>query len=746
GELQRDFDEVQQQLESQDEIAKQLAADLCKMERAFKLAKKQRDENRNIVEERDEDLYMLREEKESQDEEISRLRSEVEELRGRLTKSISSLDSGMVDASVQFTETDLQEQLETGQVEEVLYVKQNTSVQRVQVPTRDDTDPMENMHTNSSQSAISSVDSICSYVNEETKTKQIALQTTESYDKQEMDQLRHQCQKLVDELEATKDQLVCLRSQIAMHSLELETKCCSLRDAEDNVSTLQKQIDEAQPKLRAALAERDAAKQCSNQYAVQLDLIKENMARVQDTNQLLTTELQSLRQLKLDQETKLNCVILELDRLKAEYSLARNELQAVKETASKLATEFPQNSNSSRLNEISISLEFARKTTMESESLSRQLHELQKRLSLFLAEAQLQLTPVLIKTTTYSKDCWEEVVSTQSRRTVDGSSECLDPMDEDPGSRSHVANADSTDEDLDPITPPQLNGNTTAKMQKLQNQYSHLLRRSQPQNQRNSTLLTQSVKQQRRIIEQALSHIDNLISEAPNELHGSNVSLGNCSSRALSDVSCQTFGQNMHSVPLDKYRHIFAKFQRAESHRRALSYQKRYLLLCLGNFELPEEVIISHLAMNTLSPIALHMSSSEETVTGKLNQRDSFYSLPPLSKFRVYARVIMAIYRMHQIVHKWHTLGLKSSTVHTTSSLVTVEDRNHKVSSTTQSRIPGRLSYPLHMTNTPTSTTSKRRITSPMVTNGCKPQTPVTRTQTRRLTSTSQQRMARTAK
>ena len=77
---------------------------------------------------------------------------------------------------------------------------------------------------------------------------------------------------------------------------------------------------------------------------------------------------------------------------------------------------------------------------------------------------------------------------------------------------------------------------------------------------------------------------------------------------------------------------MYGKYLRAESFRKALIYQKKYLLLLIGGFRDCEEETLAMIARMGAEP------SSSDVTGGRLS---------PLSKFRSAARVVVAITRFH---------------------------------------------------------------------------------------------------
>ncbi|XP_034015360.1 pericentrin isoform X1 [Thalassophryne amazonica] len=87
-----------------------------------------------------------------------------------------------------------------------------------------------------------------------------------------------------------------------------------------------------------------------------------------------------------------------------------------------------------------------------------------------------------------------------------------------------------------------------------------------------------------------------------------------------------------------KMQRMYGRYLRAESYRKALVYQKRYLLLLLGGFQDCEQATLCLLAQIGARP-SPQLSSK----------------LRPLRRFRATVRVIIAVSRMKFLTRKWQT-------------------------------------------------------------------------------------------
>ncbi|XP_032920323.2 pericentrin isoform X3 [Catharus ustulatus] len=97
-----------------------------------------------------------------------------------------------------------------------------------------------------------------------------------------------------------------------------------------------------------------------------------------------------------------------------------------------------------------------------------------------------------------------------------------------------------------------------------------------------------------------------------------------------------------------KLQRLYRKYIRAESFRKALVYQKKYLLLLLGGFQDCEQATLSLIARMGIypSPADLQLSASHSR---------------PFTKFRCAVRAIIAISRLKFLVKKWNRVGRKST-------------------------------------------------------------------------------------
>ncbi|KYO33581.1 pericentrin isoform C [Alligator mississippiensis] len=95
-----------------------------------------------------------------------------------------------------------------------------------------------------------------------------------------------------------------------------------------------------------------------------------------------------------------------------------------------------------------------------------------------------------------------------------------------------------------------------------------------------------------------------------------------------------------------KLQRLYKKYLRSESFRKALVYQKKYLLLLLGGFQDCEQATLSLIARMGVfpSPADLQVSESHSR---------------PFTKFRSVVRVVIAISRLKFLVKKWNKINRK---------------------------------------------------------------------------------------
>ncbi|XP_032045601.1 pericentrin isoform X7 [Aythya fuligula] len=96
-----------------------------------------------------------------------------------------------------------------------------------------------------------------------------------------------------------------------------------------------------------------------------------------------------------------------------------------------------------------------------------------------------------------------------------------------------------------------------------------------------------------------------------------------------------------------KLQKLYRKYLRAESFRKALVYQKKYLLLLLGGFQDCEQATLSLISRMGIypAPADLQLSVSHSR---------------PFTKFRCAVRAVIAVSRLKFLVKKWNKLNRKS--------------------------------------------------------------------------------------
>ncbi|XP_064419566.1 pericentrin isoform X2 [Latimeria chalumnae] len=112
----------------------------------------------------------------------------------------------------------------------------------------------------------------------------------------------------------------------------------------------------------------------------------------------------------------------------------------------------------------------------------------------------------------------------------------------------------------------------------------------------------------------------------------------------LSRVTAEIENRPLVDGSNSKIQRLYRRYLRAESFRKALVYQKKYLLLLLGGFQACEEATLSLIARMGVFP-----SSVECSVPCSR----------PLTKFRSAVRVVIAISRLKFLVKKWQKSSRK---------------------------------------------------------------------------------------
>uniref|UniRef100_A0A3B3X1X2 Pericentrin/AKAP-450 centrosomal targeting domain-containing protein n=1 Tax=Poecilia mexicana TaxID=48701 RepID=A0A3B3X1X2_9TELE len=124
----------------------------------------------------------------------------------------------------------------------------------------------------------------------------------------------------------------------------------------------------------------------------------------------------------------------------------------------------------------------------------------------------------------------------------------------------------------------------------------------------------------------------------------------------------------LSSSPLSVLQRMYGKYLRSESFRKALIYQKKYLLLLLGGFQECEEATLSLLSKMGGRPSLSSLESFSQRRRG-------------LSRFRSAVRVSIALSRMRFLVKRWHKATGMSSTVSCSISKNGTGQRNKPVKS-----------------------------------------------------------------
>ncbi|XP_074766326.1 pericentrin isoform X3 [Athene noctua] len=144
-----------------------------------------------------------------------------------------------------------------------------------------------------------------------------------------------------------------------------------------------------------------------------------------------------------------------------------------------------------------------------------------------------------------------------------------------------------------------------------------------------------------------------------------------------------------------KLQRLYRKYLRAESFRKALVYQKKYLLLLLGGFQDCEQATLSLIARMGIypSPADLQLSGSRSR---------------PFTKFRCTVRAIIAVSRLKFLVKKWNKVSRKSTQGETVSHSI----RGNTASGAKTEILKEQQPPPVHVSSPPTRDTGLCHRTS----------------------------------
>ncbi|XP_061858246.1 pericentrin isoform X3 [Colius striatus] len=116
----------------------------------------------------------------------------------------------------------------------------------------------------------------------------------------------------------------------------------------------------------------------------------------------------------------------------------------------------------------------------------------------------------------------------------------------------------------------------------------------------------------------------------------------------LAKATVETENKPVAETSSPKLQKLYRKYLRAESFRKALVYQKKYLLLLLGGFQDCEQATLSLIARMGIypSPADLQLSGSRSR---------------PFTKFRCAVRAVIAVSRLKFLVKKWNKVSRKNT-------------------------------------------------------------------------------------
>ncbi|KAK7154978.1 hypothetical protein R3I93_009814 [Phoxinus phoxinus] len=112
----------------------------------------------------------------------------------------------------------------------------------------------------------------------------------------------------------------------------------------------------------------------------------------------------------------------------------------------------------------------------------------------------------------------------------------------------------------------------------------------------------------------------------------------------LSRVTVSNENRPINDLSNNKVQRLYERYLRAESYRKSLVYQKRYLLLLLGGFQECEQATLALIARMGAQPTLSQSQVSR-----------------PLNRFRTSVRVVIAISRLKFLTRKWQRATRKIS-------------------------------------------------------------------------------------
>ncbi|XP_043097699.1 pericentrin isoform X2 [Puntigrus tetrazona] len=112
----------------------------------------------------------------------------------------------------------------------------------------------------------------------------------------------------------------------------------------------------------------------------------------------------------------------------------------------------------------------------------------------------------------------------------------------------------------------------------------------------------------------------------------------------LSKVTASNENRPNNDLSNNKVQRLYERYLRAESYRKSLVYQKRYLLLLLGGFQECEQATLALIARMGAQPTLSQSQASR-----------------PLNRFRTSVRVVIAISRLKFLTRKWQRATRKIS-------------------------------------------------------------------------------------
>ncbi|VDP84832.1 unnamed protein product [Echinostoma caproni] len=457
--------------------------------------------------------------------------------------------------------------------------------------------------------------------------------------------LTNQVNSLKTELTAVNDELLKERSNSNQAEPNAESVSTQLFDQQQTITILRAQLDSISAEKSASDKERvelkKAFEECEN-------LLTRERKRAEAAEQ-------QLMDLKANWKEASNALS------KAVHSTSTNGSGQIPDSPLKsqlenLLKSSPEDGSTSgdlfhAISRAATNLAMARHTANKAERRARELQATNQSLRLSLAEAELRLMPLLVTVT--------------NREPVDSTTPTTSAASSVRNTNSAVTNArESLARDRNQL-------NASSRFAELKGMCSRLLslasaedRSSPPPDNSDEaedeeddsphSLLLSTISPNKTPVHRRHPHSDRSFSQSAAERDSGPFSPAHpVAGATIANSLTQSCIANPDHVERT-FRNLHTRFLRSESYRRALTFQKRYLLLLLGGFQYSEETVLASICRPD-STVPVDTSPSSDGLPSP------DFRVHPLRRFRVAVRAVQVIHRMHQMIHRWRRSGLHYS-------------------------------------------------------------------------------------